>query len=48
MAKKNAASEAPAKKKKVTQEAKAFTEPARLKIKYKEEVAKQLQGKVPI
>ena len=45
MAKKNAASEAPAKKKKVTQEAKAFTEPARLKIKYKEEVAKQLQQK---
>ncbi len=45
MAKKNAASEAPAKKKKVTQEAKAFTEPARLKIKYKEEVAKQLQEK---
>lgn len=45
MAKKNAASEAPAKKKKVTQEAKAFTEPARLKIKYNEEVAKQLQEK---
>ena len=37
--------QAPAKKKKGQEEAKAFTEPARLRVKYKEEVAPALQEK---
>ena len=37
--------QAPAKKKKVQQAAAAFTEPARLRVKYKEEVAPALQEK---
>ena len=44
MAKKEQA-QAPAKKKKGQQEAAAFTEPARLRVKYKEEVAPALQEK---
>ena len=44
MAKKEQA-QAPAKKKKAAQEAAAFTEPARLRVKYKEEVAPALQEK---
>ena len=44
MAKKEQA-QAPAKKKKVQQEAAAFTEPARLRVKYKEEVVPALQEK---
>ena len=45
MAKKNAAVEAAPKKKKVAQEAQPFTEPARLKVKYKEEVISALMAK---
>ena len=44
MAKKEQA-QAPAKKKKVQQEAAAFTEPARLRVKYREEVAPAMQEK---
>ena len=44
MAKNNQA-QAPAKKKKGAQEAAAFTEPARLRVKYKEEVVPALQEK---
>lgn len=44
MAKKEQA-QAPAKKKKVQQEAAAFTEPARLRVKYKEEVAPAMHDK---
>ncbi len=44
MAKKEQA-QAPAKKKKGQQEAAAFTEPARLRVKYKEEIAPALQEK---
>ena len=44
MAKKEQA-QAPAKKKKGQQEAAAFTEPARLRVKYKEEVAPAMQEK---
>jgi len=46
MAKKETASQAPAKKKKkVAEEAKAFTEAARLRVKYAEEVVPQLKEK---
>ena len=45
MAKKNAAVEAAPKNKKVAQEAQPFTEPARLKIKYKEEIVSALMAK---
>ena len=45
MAKKETASQATAKKKKSAEEAKAFTAPARLKLKYDEEVAGQLKEK---
>ena len=44
MAKKEQA-QAPAKKKKAQQEAAAFTEPARLRVKYREEVAPAMQEK---
>ena len=44
MAKKEQA-QAPAKKKKGQQEAAAFTEPARLRVKYKEEVAPAMHEK---
>ncbi|MBO4385186.1 MAG: 50S ribosomal protein L5 [Clostridia bacterium] len=42
---KNNQEQAPAKKKKSAQEAAAFTEPARLRVKYKEEVVPALQEK---
>ncbi|MCR5610265.1 MAG: 50S ribosomal protein L5 [Clostridiales bacterium] len=42
---KNDQAQAPAKKKKAAQEAAPFTEPARLRVKYKEEVAPALQEK---
>ncbi len=45
MAKKETASQAPAKKKKAAEEAKAFTGSARLKVKYTEEVMAQLKEK---
>ena len=41
MAKKETASQAPAKKKKNVEEAKPFTEAARLRVKYNEEVVPQ-------
>jgi large subunit ribosomal protein L5 len=44
-AKKENASQAPAKKKKVAEEARPFTEPARLRVKYNEEIAPQLKQK---
>ena len=45
MAKKETASQAPAKKKKNVEEAKPFTEAARLRVKYNEEVIPQLKEK---
>ena len=45
MAKKENASQAPAKKKKNAEEAKPFTEAARLRVKFKEEVAPQMMEK---
>ena len=45
MAKKENASQAPAKKKKNVEEAKPFTEAARLRVKYNEEVVPQLKEK---
>lgn len=45
MAKKENAAQASAKKKKATEEARAFTVPARLKVKYDEEIAPQLKEK---
>ena len=45
MAKKETASQAPAKKKKNVEEAKPFTEAARLRVKYNEEVVPQLKEK---
>ena len=45
MAKKDNASQAPAKKKKNAAEAKPFTEAARLKVKYNEEIVSQLKEK---
>ncbi len=45
MAKKENAAQAPAKKKKAAEEARAFTAPARLKVKYDEEIAPQLKEK---
>ena len=45
MAKKDAAAQAPAKKKKAEQEAQPFTEPARLRVKYMQEVVPQMQAK---
>lgn len=44
-AKKENASQAPAKKKKVVEEARPITETARLRVKYNEEIAPQLQQK---
>lgn len=44
-AKKEKVAQAPAKKKKVAEEARPFTEPARLRVKYNEEIAPQLQQK---
>ena len=43
VAKKEQASQAPAKKKKVVEEARPFNGPARLRVKYNEEIAPQLQ-----
>ena len=45
MAKKESAAQAPAKKKKVVEEARPFTEAARLRVKYNEEVVPQLKEK---
>lgn len=45
MAKKENAAQAPAKKKKAAEEARAFTAPARLKVKYDEEIVPQLKEK---
>ena len=45
MAKKEETAKAPAKKKKGAEEAKAFTQAPRLKVKYNDEIAKQLQEK---
>ncbi len=45
MAKKESAAQAPAKKKKAVEEARPFTEPARLRVKYNEEVVPQLKEK---
>lgn len=44
-AKKENASQAPAKKKKGAEEARPFTEPARLRVKYNEEIVPQLKQK---
>ena len=45
MAKKESAAQAPAKKKKAVEEARPFTEAARLRVKYNEEVVPQLKEK---
>lgn len=45
MAKKESAAQAPAKKKKAVEEARPFTEAARLRVKYNEEVVTQLKEK---
>lgn len=45
MAKKESAAQAPAKKKKAVEEARPFTEAARLRVKYNEEVGPQLKEK---
>mgnify|MGYP001144521666 FL=1 len=45
MAKKESAAQAPAKKKKAVKEARPFTEAARLRVKYNEEVVPQLKEK---
>ncbi len=45
MAKKESAAQAPAKKKKAVEEARPFTEAARLRVKYNEEVAPQMKEK---
>ena len=45
MAKKEQTSQAPAKKKKVVEEARPFSGPARLRVKYNEEIAPALQQK---
>lgn len=45
MAKKDTAAQAPAKKKKAVEEARPFTEAARLRVKYNEEVVPQLKEK---
>ncbi len=45
MAKKETAAQAPAKKKKAVEEARPFSEAARLRVKYKEEVVPQLKEK---